>query len=577
MRNILVFFLAVFSTYLSSQSNIVFTDARVPGVLAGNYNPDDFTQTVMVDDPAVIFRGLEERVSPENLFDYVERLESFGTRHTSSDTLSDVNGMGAARRWAHGELSDISMDNESRLIPFYFQFDLNVCDLMDQHRSVCAILPGMNPAADGIVIVEAHMDSRCEDDCDINCPAPGADDNASGTALVIELARVMSSYSYDHSIVFMATTGEEQGLLGATAFAQYCDDQNIPIKAVFNNDTVGGILCGETSSPPSCPFEGAIDSTQLRMFSGGNASKQMCRWIKLEYTEELLPIAAVPMMLSIMNPLDRAGRGGDHIPFFRRGYNSMRFTSANENGNAEVEDPDYDDHQHTTKDILGFDTDGDGKRDSLFVDFNYLARNTRINGTSICAAATGPSMPVFSFEANGDVIDWSVDDPLDLGHYRIARRTRNNDWDTIFTFQGISEGSFPRYATQSFGEELLSGAGVDADGIESFFGAEKLFLSISSTSDIEGNQKRHILYQNNKNPFSGSTLIQYMLTDLSGVSEVKIIVTDVLGRIVDEISATSHLGINSFNYYAQSGMTGTYYYSLQVNGRIVDTKRMMVY
>ena len=565
------------STLASTQTNFTFTNSTIPEILRGNYDASTYAQANVIADPAIIFEGLSEQVSGENLKSYIQILEGFGTRHTSSDTLSTVRGMGATRNWVLSMFEEFSQQNENRLIPFFFQFDQIVCTDMDRHKNACAILPGTNPNASGIVIVEAHMDSRCEGRCDVECPSPGADDNASGTALVIELARIMSQYSYDHTILFMATTGEEQGLIGANAFATYCSMENIAIKSVFNNDIVGGITCGKTSSPPSCPFAGAVDSTQVRMFSSGNSSKQFVRWIKLQYAEEMLPMATVPMMLTIMAPLDRTGRGGDHIPFHDRGHLAMRFTSANENGDANVTDPAYCDHQHTSSDLLGVDTDGDGIQDSLFVDFNYLTRNTQINGTSITSAATGPDTPLFNFDIDGDSIRWSVQDPQNLNHYRIARRVSGNDFDTIMTFQGATSGAFRRLATQFFQDEIISGAGVDADGIESFFGDERFFLTIlTSTDEVEAEPKGYELFQNVRNPFSKSTVIQYNLGDLTGIREVAITITNTNGQIVDRVPATRQLGINSFNYYPTASMVGNYFYSLEINGEYLSTKQMVI-
>ena len=207
-------------------------------------------------------------------------------------------------------------NNENRLVPGYLQFDRDICGV-SQHRNVVGVLPGADPSDPSFIIIEGHMDSRCDTPCDIDCQAEGVEDNASGTALVIELARVMSKYTFDHTLVFMATIGEEQGLYGADAFATHAVQTDLQVKAVLNNDIVGGIICGKTSSAPSCPGEGLIDSTQVRLFSSGASTihKGLARFIKLEYAEELASIVDVPMMLTIMSAEDRTGRGGDHIPF----------------------------------------------------------------------------------------------------------------------------------------------------------------------------------------------------------------------------------------------------------------------
>ncbi|MEK9830386.1 MAG: M28 family peptidase, partial [Schleiferiaceae bacterium] len=220
--------------------------------------------------------------------------------------------------------------------------------------------------------------------------------------LVMELARIMSAHEYPATLVFMVTIGEEQGLYGAGAFAQYADQENLPITAVFNNDVIGGIICGQTSSAPSCPGVNAIDSTQVRLFSAGSfnsAHKQLARYVKLQHQEELSAIGtaqggwkAVPMQVSVMAAEDRTGRGGDHIPFRQRGFSAIRFTSANEHGNAS-NGPGYTDRQHTSGDVLGADTNGDGEVDSFYVDFHYLGRNALINANAAVMAAYAPPPP----------------------------------------------------------------------------------------------------------------------------------------------------------------------------------------
>ena len=379
---ILLPFLAV------AQTNIQTTNPLAGQILLGNYDPDDYAASTPVTDPAVITAGIDAGISPDSLKSYITRLSQFGTRNTGSDTVSQTAGIGAARRWVHQKFEDFSAQNEDRLIVSYLQFDQDVCG-MGQHRNIMAILPGSNPTRNGVILIEGHIDSRCAVLCDINCTAEGVEDNASGTVLVMELARTMAQYTFENTIVFMATIGEEQGLVGAEAFSLYVKNNKIPLRAVLNNDIVGGVVCGETASPPACSGLNTIDSTSVRLFSSGGYNsphKQLARFIKLQYRENLLPFAKVPMNVRVMAPEDRSGRGGDHIPFREKGYPSMRFTSANEHGDAS-NGPDYTDRQHTSDDILGVDTDSDGEVDSFFVQFNYLARNAVINGNAAVIAA----------------------------------------------------------------------------------------------------------------------------------------------------------------------------------------------
>jgi len=215
-----------------------------------------------------------------------------------------------------------------------------------------AVLPGSQTANPSLIIVEGHMDSRNADNCDVTGSAPGIGDNATGTALVMELARVLSKYTFRSTLVFVVLTGEEQGLIGSTALANYLDSKNVLIKAVNNNDVSGGVFCGHTASAPGCPFYGNIDSTDIRIFSLGtinSAYKQWARYVKLEYKEQLINQVSVPMDINIMQNEDRTGRGGDHQAFSTLGYTAVRFTQANEDGNGSTAGS-YQDRQHNIRD-----------------------------------------------------------------------------------------------------------------------------------------------------------------------------------------------------------------------------------
>ena len=549
--------------------------------MLGNYNPADYAATEVIDQPEDIVALIQAAVSPEMLKGYLLELNVFETRHTASDTLSDVTGFGAARRWAVSKFEDWSAENDNRLIPFYLQFDQDICG-MGQHRNACAILPGMDATDPSILVIEAHMDSRCDVACDVDCTAMGMEDNGSGTALVIELARVMSQFSFDHSIVFMCTTGEEQGLFGANAFADYCVQKGVNVKAVFNNDIVGGIVCGETSSAPSCPGLGDVDSTQVRFFSAMGASKQLSRFNKLQYQEELLDLVTVPMMLTIMAAEDRTGRGGDHIPFRQNGFAAMRFTSANEHGNADSSDPDYHDRQHTSEDILGVDTDGDEVIDSFFVDFNYLARNAVINGVSAGMAAIGPETPTFEgFRVDGgDSVRIDITDDLDYGHYRIFSRTNTQDFDTIYTLIGAKTIKLP-YLTGGGVLNQISAAAVDGNGIESLFTPEAfLFPLINAAGEVMEElptepTKVATLYQNRPNPFDESTAINFLVHENSNIKEAYLGIFDGQGKEIDRIQTSFQKGMNEVVYTHGYNQTGAFVYSLIVDGVVVDSRRMI--
>lgn len=566
--------LLVFANLVCAQTNMLSTNAVAEQVMLGNYNAATYQQANPITKATDITQGILSNVSPDSLKAYLEVLQTFETRHTSSDTVSATRGMGAARRWVYDKLSQFSTRNENRLLPSYLQFDQLICDVT-QHRNVFAVLPGTDVSDNSIVIVEGHLDTRCEGSCDTGCVAQGMEDNASGTALVMELARVMSQYSYKHTIVFILTTSEEQGLNGARAFAKYCKDKGIKIKGVLNNDVVGGIVCGQTASPPGCMGAGTIDSTNLRIFSGGtffnSPHKQLARFVKLEYQEMIRPIATVPMTINIMTPIDRTGRGGDHIPFFDEGYTSIRFCSANEHGNADVSATGYTDRQHTTTDVLGVDTDNDMVIDSFFIDFNYLARMTVINGNAIAMMAIGPKTPTFDVSWGTGGASVYMTSQQQYKHYRVAVRSTTNDWDSVYTITGQDYGYVHIGNT---GTRYVSVASVDAEGIESLFSDEKT-VNVAINDATSSNQQPVELLQNRPNPFDGETVISVLATKNMKDADAYITVTDIAGKEIKRMKITLNEGVNEVTYDHGYGVVGNYVYTLVVNGEKLQSKRMV--
>ena len=288
-------------------------------------------------------------LSPDSLKAHLQRMEGFHTRNSYSDTVSNTSGIGAARRWVHSKFQQFSAANDGRFVPLPgSQFDLDDPDSLacgDAHgwRDVLAVLPGANANDPSLVIIEAHLDSRCAGNCDIDCPAPGMEDNGSGSALVIELARVMSRYTFDHTpssscsppLKSRACWGQRPWPLGAAIRAS-------PSRACRTTTSSGVSSRGQTSSPPSCEPPGSVDSLEVRLFANGSISsphRGFARTVKMWYEEKLQTQMAVPMTVSVMGQEDRDGRGGDHIPFRAAGYRNLRFTSANEHGDANVRTP----------------------------------------------------------------------------------------------------------------------------------------------------------------------------------------------------------------------------------------------
>lgn len=555
-----------------AQTNMHFSNMDLINTFAGNYSFTPKPIEVGYDSPEELVALIHEDISPDSLKSYMIALQQFETRNSGSDTLSATRGIGAARNWMRDQFQRFS-DSSGWMQTGFFEFDLDICGAM-HHKNVVAMLPGLEPEA-GVIIIEAHLDSRCGEVCDIECLAQGMEDNGSGVALVLELARVLSKYRYNNTIVFVGTTGEEQGLDGSRAMAEYSLQQGIRIKMVQNNDIVGGIICGETSSPPSCPGKNDIDSTQVRLFSDGGFSsphKGVSRFIKLQYEEMLKPLVAVPMEVTIMSAEDRTGRGGDHIPYRERGFPAMRFTSANEHGDAFV-DAEYHDRQHTSDDILGVDQDSDGELDSFFVDFNYLARNAEINAVSAAMAAIGPDQPYLSgFFSNGHEFFVEVSSEIPYPEYRIGARTVHNDFDTLYSLQGTNSGFFETDQFEFF--LFLSVMAVDSNGIESLPLVEER-ARYSATEDEQKAEQKVYLNQNRPNPFDESTIISYWVESPFQYDRAEVVVLDLNGKVVERLGTTPQPGMNEVLYHHGYGVSGVYAYALVIDGRVVDEKRMV--
>ncbi len=559
----------------AQQTNILSTNPLAEQILLGNYNPADYAPALASPAPAELAVQLNNRISADSLRAIITHLGTFINRNSGSDTISGTKGIGAARRWTYQKFQEFGTASNGRLIASYLQFDQDICTV-GQHRDIFAVLPGTDPSHHGVILIEGHIDSRCAVLCDTACLAEGIEDNATGTALVMELARVMSQFSYPNTIVFVLTIAEEQGLYGAAAFAQYIQQKNIPLRAVLNNDVIGGVICGKTSSAPSCPGLNDIDSTSVRLFSSGGFNskhKQLARFIKLEYRENLLPVVAVPMNVRIMSPEDRTGRGGDHQPFRQLNFTAMRFTSANEHGDASNA-AGYTDRQHTSSDVLGADTNNDGNVDSFFVDFNYLARNAAINANAAAMAAYAvPTPGDFTGTRIGNQLTISIVDTAQVGTYRVALRTLTTDWDTVYTLTGATTGTFPCNPT---GGLFVSVSSVDAQGVESLFSGEKIVTITTATTEPAAEAEANIrLLANRPNPFDEATWLSFWVNTVPAYRQASLQITDMQGKIVETLPVQLQAGLNEMLYTHGYGVRGTFTYSLVIDGRPVDARQMV--
>lgn len=320
----------------------------------------------------------------------IRRLAAFGTRHTLSDTVSRTRGIGAARRWIYDEFQRISRECGGCLEVIYVRDVLRggTHPRIPQDVEIVNVVAIQRGQADPgrFVIVQGHYDSRASDVLDATSDAPGANDNASGTAAVLEAARVLSRYRFDASIAYAALAGEEQGLHGGEIFAEYALRQGWRVEGVLNNDIIGnsrgitGLVENTTArvfAPGLAPEAGEAELRRV-LSTGGELdtpSRQLGRYL-VRTADRYLPTLDVQLIYR----LDRFGRGSDHTPFFHRGFPAVRISET---------------HEDYTRQHQDVRTEGGVEYGDVpdAVDFDYAAKITALNAAALAELAWAPASP----------------------------------------------------------------------------------------------------------------------------------------------------------------------------------------
>jgi hypothetical protein len=422
--------------------------------------PAAMAQTTVKQDAAI--KQMDNEVSSQNIEAIVRKLVSFKTRHTLSDTTSKTTGIGAARNWIKAELERYAAASNGRMKVEFDTFTQPAGGRIGKPtvlKNVLAILRGTDPTDTRIYMVSGHYDSRVNDVKDSSSVAPGAVDDASGTAVSMELARVMAKRS------FPAVVGEEQGLNGSTNVAKRAKAEKWNVDAMLNNDIVGntyGMENGIKNNSTIRVFSEGVPSTaagDARAISGliGNGgendspSRQLARYVK-EVGERYVDHLDVKMIYR----RDRFLRGGDQTPFLQNGFTAVRFTEMNEDFNRQ--------HQNVRKE-KGVDY-GDMPD---FADYDYIQKVARMNLSVLANLALAPAQPQnvgvsTSGLTNKTTLKWEAPKAgkQPAGYYILMRETINPYWEkkifvtgTEFTSEYSKDNYF--FAVQS----------VDADGHES--------------------------------------------------------------------------------------------------------------
>lgn len=391
------------------------------------------------------------QISQQRIEANIRKLASFGTRNSLSDTDSPTRGIGAARRWILEEMKRCGSDR------LQVAFDEHLIESgvrvpkPTKFVNVVATLPGTQAESrDRVYVVSGHYDSMPSSPVDPEKDAPGANDDASGTVVSMELACVMSKHKFDATLVFMAVAGEEQGLLGSYGYARAAKAKGVNIAGMITNDIVGN-----TRGP-----DGTVDRSRLRLFaegvpavkelpddvvaalrtSGENdlPTRQLARRIQEAATKHVRDFR-----VEVIWRRDRFLRGGDHFPFLEQGYPAVRFTEP------------VEDWRHQHQDVRMVDGVQYGDLPE-FVDFAYVANVARVNAAALASLALAPAVPreveMENLRLEADTtLRWQASPEPDVAGYRIVwRDTTAPTWQfskdvgnvTRHTLVGVSKDNF---------------------------------------------------------------------------------------------------------------------------------------
>lgn len=422
-------------------------------------------QTIINREPEI--KKMVDEISKDNIEKDVRKLVSFHTRHNLSMQSDPSKGIGASWNWIKSEMEKSIPSSQGRLEVKFEEYTVGGQGQRiakeTKLKNVVATLKGTNPDDDRIIIISAHLDSRAAADNDSTSFAPGANDDGSGIAAILELIRIMSSHKFSATIVFMAVSGEEHGLYGAKFMAEKAKKEKWNIIAMLNNDMIGnsgssGTMLNDNMKvrvfSEGIPAFETEQMTALRKYTSGendSRSRQLARYIK-ETGERY--VDQINVTLIYRN--DRFGRGGDHTPFCQAGFTAVRFTEFNEN---------YD-RTHKIPAVVTGIQEGDLPE---YVDYEYVRKNAGINLASIANLANAPFEPVncgivTSGLSNNTTLRWEapVKGVKPAGYYLLMRETYQPLWEKKI-FVTATEVTVP-YSKDNyfFGIQSVDGAGHES-------------------------------------------------------------------------------------------------------------------
>ncbi|HEY1485925.1 MAG TPA: M20/M25/M40 family metallo-hydrolase [Micromonosporaceae bacterium] len=370
----------------------------------------------------------------------VNRLVAFGTRHTASSQTDPVRGIGAATTWVVQQMQAAAAASGGRMTVERQTFTQPVSPQIPvptQITNVITTLRG-DVSPDRIYVVTAHLDSRVTNVLNFTDDAPGADDDGSGVAVLIEMARLMATRHFEATIVFGIVAGEEQGIYGSAFMAQQMKAAGDDIQAMFSNDIVGASSAFDGTKPDphtlrlfveGVPTSETANQTAIRQAVGGEndgPSRQLGRFVS-----SVADNSDTDMRIRVIWRRDRYLRGSDHISFLDQGYPAARFTEPRENFN----------HEHNDVGVIDGVQHGDLAE---FCDFNYMARVAKVNAATLWSLAQAPGTPknallLTESLTNLSTLSWDRGTEPDLAGYEVVwRETTAPEWTNVIAVGDVT-------------------------------------------------------------------------------------------------------------------------------------------
>jgi hypothetical protein len=374
-------------------------------------------------------------IDPQRIQRIITKLAAFGTRHTASSQTDPNRGIGAAIDYVTKLMREIAATSSGRMTVQQQTFTQPPSATLAAATSITNVIATLQGTAspERFYVVTGHLDSRCTNILDSTSDAPGADDDASGVAVALELARIFATRQFPGTLVFAAVDGEEEGLYGSTYMAKQMAAAGNDVQAMFSNDIVGASQAFDGTKPdpqtvrlflegiPTNVTPGQISLMQAVGGENDGLSRQIGRFV-----QEVAPFELTGMNIRLIWRRDRYLRASDHVSFQGQGYPAARFTEPRENF----------DHEHRNVEVINGVQFGDLLE---FVDFDYVARVAKVNAATLWALATGPgtpkslrihtSPPVGFAGINTTTLTWNANTEPDLAGYEVVmRETTSPDW-----------------------------------------------------------------------------------------------------------------------------------------------------